>query len=144
MKRLFLYIIIGVGLAACGDVESSDNGDLDGFWLLCSVDTLGTSRTGDVRDKGLTWAFEGKLLEVRDVWKVHQDIILSFSHSGNLLRTFSPYLVYREEGDMQIDDVNFLKPYGINRLEESFEVRELNGDRMVLESDMLRLCFRKY
>ena len=81
MKRLFLYIIIGVGLAACGDVESSDNGDLDGFWLLCSVDTLGTGRTGDVRDKGLTWAFEGKLLEVRDVWKVHQDIILSFSHS---------------------------------------------------------------
>lgn len=143
IRRFFLFIIIGIGLTAC-DVEFSDNGDLDGFWQLCSIDTLETGRTGDVREKGLTWAFEGKLLEVRDVQKVHQDMILSFDHNSGYLRTFSPYLVYREEGDLKIDDVDFLRPYGINQLEESFKVLELDGDRMVLESEVVRLSFRKY
>ena len=143
MRRFFLYIIIGIGLTAC-DVEFSDNGDLDGFWQLCSIDTLETGRTGDVRDKGLTWAFEGKLLEVRDVQKVHQDIILSFSHGNGTLQIFSPYLVYREEGDLKIEDIDFMRPYGINQLEESFRVLELNSDRMVLESEVVRLSFRKY
>ena len=143
MKRL-LYIIIGIGLAACSDVEFSDNGDLDGFWQLCRVDTLQTGASIDYRDQGLTWSFQGKILEVRDVCKVHQDIIMSFNHTGNQLRIFSPYLVYREEDDRQIDDINYLTPYGINGQEETFGVLELTGSEMTLESDFLRLHFRKY
>lgn len=143
MRRFLLYIIIGIGLTAC-DVEFSDNGDLDGFWQLSRVDTLQTGKTGDYRDRGLTWAFEGAILEVRDVWKVHQDIILSFSHTGQSLKVYSPYLVDRENGDIQIDDMNLLKPYGISMLEENFQIKELNGNKMTLESDELRLYFRKY
>ena len=144
MKRFLLYIIIGIGLTACSDVEFSDNGDLDGFWLLSRVDTIQTGKSGDYRTLGLTWAFQGKILEVRDVRKEHQDIILSFSHQGDLLKTFSPYLVYREEGDWQIDDTDYLKPYGISRLEENYKVLKLNHSEMTLESDLLRLHFKKY
>lgn len=144
MKRFFIYIIIGIGLTACSDVEFSDNGNLDGFWQLSRVDTILTGKSVDYREKGLTWSFQGKILEVRDVEKVHQDIILSFNHTGNQLKTFSPYLVYREEGDWSIDNKNYLTPYGINKLEEIFKVLELNSSEMTLESDLLRLHFRKY
>ena len=143
MRRFLFYIIIGVTLTSC-DVEFSDNGDLDGFWQLCAVDTLQTGRTGDFRDKGLTWAFEGEILEVRDVWKVHQDIAMSFSYTGQTLNVYAPYLVDRENGDIQIEDENLLKPYGISSLEMNFNVKELNSDRMTLESSLLRLHFRKY
>ena len=143
MRRFLLYIIIGIGLISC-DVEFSDNGDLDGFWLLSRVDTLQTGKTSDLQEQGLTWAFEGKILEVRDVKKVHQDIILSFSHANQLLRVYSPYLVDRENGDVLIEDVRLLNPYGIHLQEETFMIKELNGDQMTLESDMLRLFFRKY
>lgn len=143
MRRFLLYIIIGVALTSC-DVEFSDNGNLDGFWQLCAVDTLQTGRTGDLRDKGLTWAFEGEILEVRDVWKVHQDIAMSFSYTGQALNVYAPYLVDRENGDIRIEDENLLKPYGISSLEMNFNVKELNSDRMTLESSLLRLHFRKY
>jgi len=144
MKRFLIYIIIGIGLTACSDVEFSDNGNLDGFWQLSRVDTVLTGRSVDYREKGLTWSFQGKLLEVRDVWKVYQDIVMSFNHTDNQLKTFSPFLVYREEGDWPIDDTDYLKPYGINRLEENYKVLELTSSEMTLESDLLRLHFKKY
>ena len=144
MKRFLIYIIIGIGLTACSDVEFSDNGNLDGFWQLSRVDTVLTGRSVDYREKGLTWSFQGKLLDVRDVWKVYQDIVMSFNHTDNQLKTFSPFLVYREEGDWPIDDTDYLKPYGINRLEENYKVLELTSSEMTLESDLLRLHFKKY
>ena len=132
-----------MGLTAC-DVEFSDNGDLDGFWQLSQVDTIQTGKMGDFRDKGLTWAFQGKILEVRDVQKVHQDIILSFSHTDHTLRVYSPYLVDRENDDLRIEDQELLKPYGISMPEESFAIKELKSDKMILESGMFRLYFLKY
>ena len=76
MKRFFIYIIgIGLLLTAC-DMESSDNGHLDGFWQMTSkTDQYAKRGAVDMRDSGITWAFQGKLLELRDVKKVHQDIL---------------------------------------------------------------------
>ena len=54
MKRILIYIIIGMGLLTACKSESSNNGDLDGFWQM-------TGRPG------LTWSFQGKILEFRDV-----------------------------------------------------------------------------
>ena len=143
MRKIYLYIIIGVGLISC-DIEFSDNGNLDGFWKLYAVDTLQTGMTGDLRENGLTWAFEGKILEVRDLKERNQDIILSFSHTDYSLKVYSPYQVDRENDDILVEDIGLLRPYGINQLEETFKVRNLNSDKMILESYMLRLYFRKY
>ena len=48
------------------------------------------------------------------------------------------------EGDQPIDDVGRLKPFGINALNETFAVEKLNGNRMVLRSELLRLHFQRY
>lgn len=141
--KSLVYIIGVVLLAACSKVETSDNGHLDGFWHLRSIDTLQTGGRADLAENGLTWAFQGEIMEVRDVKKVHQDLILHFQHSEGQLRLSEPYLVDRDHGDVALEDAELLRPYGIQGLSETFRVVELSSGSMVLESPVLRLHFRK-
>lgn len=144
MKRL-LYIIIGVTLlmTSC-DKEDSSNGSLDGFWQMTVMTNIPDASTSDMRSSGITWAFQGHILEVRDVNKVHQDIILSFKREGDVLKVSDPYLVDRDADDVAIEDVSLLLPYGIGQVQTEFRIIQMNSTRMVLESDTWHLEFRKY
>ena len=146
MKRLYIYII-GVVLLMTGcDVETSDNGDLDGFWRMSSMTSVYSSTLPgvDMRQSGLTWSFQGRMLELRDVKDRQKDIVMSFQHEGETLRVYDPYFVERDSGDIRIEDVSYLIPYGINHTDDSFTVRELSSDRMVLSNILVTLEFRKY
>ena len=79
MNRILFYIIIGMGLLTSCSSESSNNGDLDGFWVLSGR-------------PGLTWSFQGKILEFRDVNQVHHDLMAKFRHEGNLLSSDDMHL----------------------------------------------------
>ena len=146
MKKLFLYII-GAGLltTAC-DMESSKNGDLDGLWQLSQVDTLATGSSTDMRASQITWAVQGVILETRlaTSYDVQNDIIFRFSHTADSLVLYSPYFSDRHNGDVRVEDVNQLRPFGVSRLEEHFKVQELSSSTMTLQSQELRLWFRKY
>ena len=134
MKRIFFYLIIGMGLLTACSSESSDNGDLDGFWVM-------TGRPG------LTWSFQGKILELRDVNQVHHDLMAKFRHEGNLLIVYDLRMVDRDAGDPLVteSEMEDLRAYGINNLvEEQFQIRQLTSDDMHLESDLESLHFRKY
>lgn len=146
MKRLYIYII-GVVLLMTGcDVETSDNGNLDGFWRMSSMTSVYSSTLPgvDMRQSGLTWSFQGRMLELRDVNDRQKDIVMSFQHEGETLRVYDPYFVERDSGDIRIEDVSYLIPYGINHTDDSFTVRELSSDRMVLSNILVTLEFRKY
>lgn len=146
MKRLYIYII-GVVLLMTGcDVETSDNGDLDGFWRMSSMTSVYSSTLPgvDMRQSGLTWSFQGRMLELRDVNDRQKDIVMSFQHEGETLRVYDPYFVERDSGDIRIEDVSYLIPYGINHTDDSFTVRELSSDRMVLSNILVTLELRKY
>jgi hypothetical protein len=98
-----------------------------------------------MRDSGITWSFQEKLLELRDVNKVHQDIIGDFVHQGGTLSVSRFYLVDRDKGDVRIDDpISYLVPYGVAWVQDQFKVLELNSNEMILESDRFLLKFRKY
>ena len=131
MKRL-LYIIIGVTLllASC-DTEDSDNGNLDGFWQMSS-------------SPGITWAFQGHILELRDVKKVHQDIVMSFTREGDKLKLSDPYRVDRDSDDVALKDADMLIPYGISNTSTEFRISELTSSRMVLDNNITHLEFRKF
>ena len=154
MKRIYIYMIGVVLLLAGCDVEGSDNGHLDGFWQMTSRnDILSSTMTGtDMRDSGITWSFQGKILELRDVKSVHQDIIASFERRGDTLKVSRFYFVDREKGDRLIetpeDVASYLLPYGIYGAgEQSYLIRELTSGRMVLVSSDFKswqLEFRKY
>ena len=145
MKKLYIYII-GVMLLMVGcDVESSDNGNLDGFWQMTSkTDKYAKCGAVDMRDSGLTWSFQGKLLELRDVNDRQKDIVLSFEHDGNTLRVYNPYIVERDSDDIKVSDPMLLLPYGIFSIDEKCNVVELKSDKMVLENERFLLKFRKY
>lgn len=134
MKRVLLYIIIGMGLLTACSSESSNNGDLDGFWQL-------TGRPG------ITWSFQGKILEFRDVNQVHHDLMAKFRHEGNLLIVYDFRLIDRDAGDLPVteSEAEDLRAYGISNLEEEqFQIRQLTSDDMHLESSSESLHFRKY
>ena len=131
MKRL-LYIIIGVTLllTSC-DKEYSANGHLDGFWQMSS-------------SPGITWAFQGHILELRDVKKVHQDIVMSFTREGDKLKLSDPYRVDRDSDDVALKDADMLIPYGIGNTSTEFRISELTSSRMVLDNNTTHLEFRKF
>ena len=131
MKRL-LYIIIGVTLllTSC-DKEDSANGHLDGFWQMSS-------------SPGITWAFQGHILELRDVKKVHQDIVMSFTREGDKLKLSDPYRVDRDSDDVALKDADMLIPYGISNTITEFRISELTSSRMVLDNNTTHLEFRKF
>jgi len=131
MKRL-LYIIIGVTLllTSC-DKEDSANGHLDGFWQMSS-------------SPGITWAFQGHILELRDVKKVHQDIVMSFTREGDKLKLSDPYRVDRDSDDVALKDADMLIPYGISDTSTEFRISELTSSRMVLDNNTTHLEFRKF
>ena len=134
MKRILFYIIIGIGLLTSCSSESSDNGDLDGFWVLSGR-------------PGLTWSFQGKILEFRDVNSVHPDLMAKFRHEGNQLIVYDFRVLDRDAGDQPVTESERedLRAYGINDLkEEQFLIRQLTSDDMHLESDSESLHFRKY
>ena len=142
MKYLSILFAFMLCLSAC-ELETSHNGKLDGWWLLTAVDTLQTGGHANVEAQQCTWAFQGRLLELRDVSGQRGDYLLSFAQHGDDLLLSHPYLSARDSGDIAVQTPQSLHPYGIQTLSEQFSITTIDRQRMVLTSTSLRLYFRK-
>ncbi|EFB31436.1 lipocalin-like domain-containing protein [Segatella oris] len=142
MKKITFLFAAFLLLTSC-EIEFSNNGKLDGFWQLIAVDTLATQHTSDLKTSGRTWAFQGRLLEMRDTKGGYSDLYFSFEHRGDSLFLDSPYLSDRDVDDIKITDVNIVRPYGVNGLKEGFEIESLSNNKLILRSKTLRLMLRK-
>ena len=152
-KRLFKTILAAfvlVALASC-EIETSGNGDFDGFWHLERVDTLATGGTLDLSKKRVFWGVQYKLIYVRDIDKDRSSgYYLRFVQTRDKITTEWPYKDNwhqdngEDGGDHPIDDPKLLAPYGINNLEEEFVKEKLNGGQMILRSKTLRLKFKRF
>ena len=143
MKKLLLIIpLILLTFSSC-ELETSDNGDLDGFWHLEGIDSLATSVHQNVSEQKLFWAFQMDLLQLRGS---EQEFYLRFNHEGNCLDLFNPHLRDREKDDPVLTDKDMylILPYGINATEERFQVLKLNSREMVLQNAILKLSFRRF
>lgn len=145
MKRLFTILAVALGFVSC-ELETSDNGDLDGFWLLTSVDTLATGGHLETRDSSLTWAFQGRILEIRrSTYRINECFICKFEHAGGTIRVYDIYQIARDkEEDPRVEDVSILCKFGVNALDERFRVVRLDDDTMILQSNGLQINFCKY
>ena len=142
MKKITFLFAALLLLTSC-EIEFSNNGKLDGFWQMIAVDTLATQHTSDLKTSGRTWAFQGRLLEMRDTKGGYSDLYFSFEHRGDSLFLDSPYLSDRDADDIKITDVNIVRPYGVNDLKEGFEIENLSNNKLILRSKTLRLMLRK-
>ena len=153
MKKA-IYTAIGATMIAAMTsctIETSDNGNFDGFWHLEQVDTLATGNTLDMSGKRVFWGVQYKLISVYDTDKEGTfGYYLRFTQTKDKIVTKSPYKNNWHQdngddgGDHPIDDPTLLAPYGINNLEEEFVKEKLNGGQMILRSKTLRLKFKRF
>ena len=150
--QLFTYamaVAITASLCVSCELEISDNGKLDGNWHLTSIDTLATGGQCDLSQQRIYWAVQGKLLYVRDIAQNPIGYFFRFRQESNHLILSEPYLSGGHEdnedgGDHQVTDVDILRPFGINNLEEDYIKEQLTSSRMTLQSETLRLNFVKF
>lgn len=146
MKRLIFVLTICMALVAC-DIETSGNGDLDGFWQLRQVDTLATEGTKDMRQSMIYWAVQNRLIEVRLLENEESNgtgYLFHFDRTDDQLNLSVPYLHLRDEPDEEVIDLEVMRPFGFDALQQSFAIKCLDNDKMILETQYLRLHFRKY
>ena len=149
-KRISQYLIFSISaflvfsFTSC-ELETSGNGDLDGFWHLVQVDTLQTGGVNDTSKELFFWSFQVNLLEFSDR-SYHIPIYMArFNHDNGQLKVTQPCLYNRDEGNEMVTEENVkdISPYGLNALEETFRVEELSGSKMTLSNGTLRLYFKK-
>ncbi len=149
-KRITQYLIFSISaflvfsFTSC-ELETSGNGDLDGFWHLVQVDTLQTGGVKDTSKDLFFWSFQVNLLEFSDRSYQIPIYMARFNHENGQLKVTQPCLYNREEGNEMVTEENVkdISPYGLNALEETFRVEELSGSRMTLSNGTLRLYFKK-
>ena len=152
IRSMLASFVLSVAMLQSCDFETSDNGDLDGFWHMESVDTLSTGGTLDLSQQRVFWAFSVKLMRLSDQNGQRADLYMRFKHEGDLLNVYEPYSNQGHEqetdgaygGDIPLEDASLLAPYGIDGLQDQFTVERLNGSRMILKSEKLRLKFKKF
>lgn len=141
-KKISLYIFvvlaaIALTISSCS-FESSDNGRLDGAWhlLLINEETA--------PDANIYWSFQNNLLELRDKGGDKGAFLLRFSHEDQQLFLSQPHIFDRDNGDKPLEDAAFLMPFGIDNLNETFQIVNLTRSRMTLKSETKKLEFRKF
>lgn len=135
---LLLLFSISQFLTSC-ELETSDNGDLDGFWHLVEVDTLATGGVEDLHQSKMFWSFQMNLLQFTGSGRY----FARFSHENGQLIVNQPQSYDSKKGHQPITDVSVLAPWGLNDLEVQFSIEHLSGSSMTLNDGSLRLNFIK-
>lgn len=121
-----LFICAVLFLSAC-ELETSGNGDLDGLWQLSLQDSVGTTVVQDMRQSGVYWAVQVRLLEIKGG---PQSGCYRFKRADGRLKLYSAEL--DKEGHEATTPLY------------DYRVMKLNGSSMVLEDEKVKLTFRKY
>jgi len=125
------------------EIDTSNNGKLDGYWHLNSIDTLTTGGTLDLSEETRFWAIQMNWLNTVDRGGKAGNFIFRFEHNDGTLRLYDPRRNARLEGDPEVVSADVLHPFGVNSLDETFNVEKLSGSSMTLSTDKLRLHFKK-
>jgi len=109
------------------------------------VDTLQTGGVKDTSKDLLFWSFQVNLLELSDHTYQTSIYMARFNHDNGQLKVTNPCKYDRDKGNEMLtnDNVNVISQYGINALEETFQVEGLSGSKMTLSNGKLRLNFKK-
>lgn len=142
LTRFFLIISVISLMTAC-HMESSENGHLDGFWHLVRVDTLSTGGTSDLHQDYFFWAFQFQLLSVRNTQKSPEEYFLRFQRQGDELVLSHPFQYVLQGKDAPVENIDLLRPFGINDQEERFRIVHLSSRRMTLQNKFLVLTMQK-
>lgn len=152
-RNIIFAILAATALTSC-EIETSDNGKLDGFWHLERVDTLSTGNSADYSNRHIFWGAQLRLISTTDAsTERFGKFYLRFRQTADSLYITKVYENHWHEdytgdgvgGDIPVDAVNdSVRHYGINAIPEGFAKERLGGKWMVLRSKTLRLTFRRF
>lgn len=125
MKKIIFLLFISA-ITICGCQKEDKNGDFAGMWRLLEI----KKHNGEITDTK----------EKQYFWKVQLELIKIGSQYGR----------FQNNGDslfIQMIDPKCpsLEKYGIyNNSDERFEIIQLNRNKMILQSDSVKLHFKKF
>ena len=142
------FVAISMFAFSSCELESSDNGKLDGFWHLESIDSLENGKTVDMSKLHVFWVIEFKLIAATQYDNNTERMYFRFEQTSDSLKITQAFINHGHQdngGDIPLTEVtNDLRYYGINNLPEGFAKEALSGSKMILRSKTLRLKFKKF
>lgn len=146
-----MSVLMALASFSSCELESSKNGDLDGFWHLESIDSLASGSTVDLSRQHIFWGVEHKLIAVRESDYGKSSFYFRFAQTSDSLKVTEVYLNHGHQdngddgGDIPQESVtDDLRYYGVNAIPEGFVKEALDGSKMILRSKTLRLRFKKF
>ena len=142
------FVAISMFAFSSCELESSDNGKLDGFWHLESIDSLENGKTVDMSKLHVFWGIEYKLIAATQYDNNTERMFFRFEQTSDSLKITQAFINHGHQdngGDIPLTEVtNDLRYYGINNLPEGFAKEALSGSKMILRSKTLRSKFKKF
>lgn len=142
------FVAISMFAFSSCELVSSDNGKLDGFWHLESIDSLENGKTVDMSKLHVFWGIEYKLIAATQYDNNTERMFFRFEQTSDSLKITQAFINHGHQdngGDIPLTEVtNDLRYYGINNLPEGFAKEALSGSKMILRSKTLRLKFKKF
>lgn len=142
------FVAISMFAFSSCELESSDNGKLDGFWHLESIDSLENGKTVDMSKLHVFWGIEYKLIAATQYDNNTERMFFRFEQTSDSLKITQAFINHGHQdngGDIPLTEVTKdLRYYGINNLPEGFAKEALSGSKMILRSKTLRLKFKKF
>lgn len=142
------FVAISMFAFSSCELESSDNGKLDGFWHLESIDSLENGKTVDMSKLHVFWGIEYKLIAATQYDNNTERMFFRFEQTSDSLKITQAFINHGHQdngGDIPLTEVtDDLRYYGINNLPEGFAKEALSGSKMILRSKTLRLKFKKF
>lgn len=142
------FVAISMFAFSSCELESSDNGKLDGFWHLESIDSLENGKTVDMSKLHVFWGIEYKLIAATQYDNNTERMFFRFEQTSDSLKITQAFINHGHQdngSDIPLTEVtNDLRYYGINNLPEGFAKEALSGSKMILRSKTLRLKFKKF
>ena len=142
------FVAISMFAFSSCELESSDNGKLDGFWHLESIDSLENGKTVDMSKLYVFWGIEYKLIAATQYDNNTERMFFRFEQTSDSLKITQAFINHGHQdngGDIPLTEItNDLRYYGINNLPEGFAKEALSGSKMILRSKTLRLKFKKF
>lgn len=142
MKKT-LYILLSCTLLVSCQLETSNNGALDGNWQLRQIDTLSTGGVCDMTYSYIYWGIENDLLQVRDIDN-SMKILFRFDKQEDLLTIYSPYHVVTKDLLEPLENAELLTPFGIAGTQDTFQIEQLNHNTLTIRNQYYRMHFRRY
>ncbi len=150
-RTIYAMLLACISFMSACELHTSNNGDFDGYWQFCQIDTLSTGRSGDVRESRVFWSVQAKLLEINNLTYPDRSVLFHFSRDSQTVQLKDPVANLGGRSDSIISSPSTLAQYGVmatfnadHKVEALLHIDQLDGDDMILSNGQYRLHFRRY